>query len=232
MKYHEFEHILSIPRVHRYLEACNNNRQAARTLYRLNMRLSHELFSVISMFEISLRNAIDYEMQSWFGAAWLVDAIQVGGRLRINSSTATTWGIVNHAYYKLPPRLRTPAKLLPELDFGVWHFMFSTPQHAAFGHKGLNIFVNGPVGISLTNTHVFNKLTKINELRNRLAHHESVSLKYITQGSNRITIKDTHYARNIYSEIMEMFSWMGIDSAALLYGLDHVITTCDKIDAL
>lgn len=232
MKYNEFEHILSIPRVHRYLEACANNKVTAMTLYRLNMRLSHELFSVISMFEVSLRNALDYEMKNKYGATWLVDAIQSGGRLRRSRSTRTTWGIVNHAYYKLPSRLRTPAKLLPELDFGVWHFMFSTPQYAAFGHNGLNIFNGIPIGTTITNEDVFDKLTRINELRNRLAHHESVSLRYIATGSNKITIKDTHYARDIYFEIMEMFSWMGIDGTALLYGLDHVIPTCDKIDAL
>lgn len=31
---------------------------------------------------------------------------------------------------------------------------------------------------------------------------------------------------------MTLFSWMGIDSNSMLYGLDHVLRVCDKIDGL
>ena len=59
MKYTEFEKTISQPRMSRYLLACNGNTKKAMTLYRLNLRLSQELFTIICCFEIALRNAID-----------------------------------------------------------------------------------------------------------------------------------------------------------------------------
>ena len=40
---------------------------------------------------------------------------------------------------------------------------------------------------------------------------------------------DTSYCLTIYAHIMMLFQWMGIDSGALLYGLDHVGQSSNKI---
>ncbi|MBI2417787.1 MAG: Abi family protein [Ignavibacteriales bacterium] len=60
----------------RYLAACNNNSKKAMTLYRLNLRLSQELFTIISCFEIALRNEIDRLYSVRYGADWLRDSIE------------------------------------------------------------------------------------------------------------------------------------------------------------
>ena len=59
MKYAKFESILSAARMNRYLVASNGNTRKAMTLYRLNLKLSQEFFTVISCFEIALRNKIE-----------------------------------------------------------------------------------------------------------------------------------------------------------------------------
>lgn len=43
----------------RYLDATNGDTSQAMTLYRDNLHLSQEVFTVVSCFEIALRNAID-----------------------------------------------------------------------------------------------------------------------------------------------------------------------------
>ena len=43
---------------------------------------------------------------------------------------------------------------------------------------------------------------------------------------------DTSYIVNEYQKIQTLFSWMGIDSRSMLYGLDHVQNVCSKINAL
>ena len=35
-----------------------------------------------------------------------------------------------------------------------------------------------------------------------------------------------------YNRIMELFRWMGIDGASLLYGLGYVDNACNQIDTL
>ena len=63
----------------RYVIACSNNTKKAMTLYRLNLKLSQELFTIISCFEIALRNAIDYHYSAIHGNHWLRDSINNGG---------------------------------------------------------------------------------------------------------------------------------------------------------
>ena len=115
MKYTEFESIISPERMRKYNVACGGNKAKAMTLYRHNLRLSQEMFVVVSCFEVALRN--------------------------------------------------------------------------------------------------------------RIAHHEPICFGKPVCG-------DTSYVQNRYNRIMELFRWMDIDGASLLYGLGHVDNACNQIDAL
>ena len=79
MKYRDFEHFMSQKRLNRYLLACNGNRRKAMTLYRYNLRLAQELLTIVSCFEVSLRNAIDDILVPQFGDEWLKDSVSPGG---------------------------------------------------------------------------------------------------------------------------------------------------------
>jgi len=227
MKYSDFEYALSRPRTRRYLDACGGNKRKAMTLYRLNIQLSHELFSMVSVLEIALRNAYDYEMRKNFGNNWLIDALQSSGRLRINASTHRTYEIIQHALLSLDSTKRTQDNLIPNLEFGVWHYMFARPQNAAFGHKGINIFyILKASKPTLTIQDIFNFLTDVNNLRNRLAHHEPVCFL------SNCSIKDTSYARDTYALLINLISGMGLNAQKMLYGIDHVIKLCNRIDSL
>ena len=59
MKFSEFEAIMSTQRINRYVQACKGNTRKAMILYRLNLKLSQEIFTIISCFEVALRNAIN-----------------------------------------------------------------------------------------------------------------------------------------------------------------------------
>ncbi|HOY11794.1 MAG TPA: hypothetical protein PLY70_01585, partial [Saprospiraceae bacterium] len=59
MKYTDFEYVMTAPRMGRYLDASNGNSKKSMTLYRKNLELTQELFTVVSCFEVALRNAID-----------------------------------------------------------------------------------------------------------------------------------------------------------------------------
>jgi hypothetical protein len=80
VRYIDFESIISVPRMLRYKTACGNDSKKAMTLYRLNLRLSQELFTIISCFEISLRNAIDKHYTVIHGPDWLRDSSQPAGQ--------------------------------------------------------------------------------------------------------------------------------------------------------
>ena len=220
---------MSSKRMKRYLHACDGNKRKALTLYRLNLRLSQEMFIVISCYEVALRNAIDSIMSDAYGQDWLRDAILPGG-IFDNPRFCGTTRIMQKVYNELVNNGKySCSKMLSAMEFGVWKYMFSTPQYRATGRRLLNVFPNKPkssVVMQYNNQYFFNELDAVNRLRNRIAHHEPICFQ-----QDRETISTSHL-QSCYSRILLLFTWMGIDSNAILYGLDHVQKISRKIDGL
>lgn len=229
MKFIEFQNILSQDRLNRYIEACRQDTRKAMSLYRLNLQLSQEVFTLLSCFEVALRNAIDRELSSRFGANWLRDSISPGGIFDIPGCKDSAQ-IINKAYNRLNRRCEyTHSKLLAEMEFGVWKYMFANPQYRATGRILLRIFPNKPrssAEFQYNNAYIFNELDGMNILRNRIAHHEPICF------ARRQPQIGTAYILNAYQNLHRLFMWMGIDSHSLLYGLDHVQQVCKRINSI
>ena len=84
MRYQDFEKVMSANRMARYLTACGNNSKTCMTLYRKNLSLSQELFTVVSCFEVALRNKIDSVYLVQYGVDWLRNAANAGGPMDDN----------------------------------------------------------------------------------------------------------------------------------------------------
>lgn len=229
MKFTDFQAVLSSDRLQRYLTACGNDTRKTMTLYRLNLNLSQEVFTLLSCFEVALRNSIDNILVRKFGQDWLRDSVMAGGIFDIPSchDSAT---IIRKAYNRLQRNNSySHTKLLAEMEFGVWKYMFAKPQYRAVGRSLLAIFPNKPRSTAqcqYSNTFIFNELNSINILRNRIAHHEPICFAL------RQPIVETSYILHEYQKLHTLFMWMGIDSHSLLYGLDHVQQVCGKINRL
>ena len=88
-----------------------------------------------------------------------------------------------------------------------------------------NIFPTKPRSTArnrIDNSRIFLELDYINNVRNRIAHHEPICF------GNPVGI-DTNYALTNYARMMTLFQWMAIDANRLMYGLDHVGEECGKI---
>ena len=64
----------------------------------------------------------------------------------------------------------------------------------------------------------------MNRIRNRIAHHEPVCFRH---DLDQIS---TAHLLSVYDKVTTLFSWMGIDSKSLLYGMDHVKAVCQEIE--
>lgn len=227
MRYSEFEDIVSEPRMRRYLTACNGNTRKALTLYRYNLILSRELFTIISCFEVALRNKIDQHYLDLHGDDWLRDAVGTDG-IYMKRSCRNAAKIIQDALRKLEQNYSHP-KLIAELGFGFWRYQFANPQFNAAGSTLLRIFPSKPRSTpirQINNQAIFSKLAQINKLRNRIAHHEPVCF------SARLSVISTQNASDMYLLLLELFSWMEIDERNILYGVDHVSKTTQRIDNL
>lgn len=85
MKFADSQNVLSSERLNRYVAACGNDTRKAMSLYRLNLHLSQEVFTLLSCFEVALRNAIDRQLTSRFGKDWLRDSVSIRGIFDIPS---------------------------------------------------------------------------------------------------------------------------------------------------
>lgn len=226
MRYSEFSNIMTSVRMKRYLDACGGNKGKAMTLYRKNLQLTQELFTVIGCFEVALRNSIDTTVTSSLGSNWLRDAAAPNGAFDSKKCKLTKKNIIEsvgklHNY--------NHHKLVAELGFGFWRFMFAQNQYNATGRVLLKVFPAKPTStpsIQYNNTHIFNQLAQLNNIRNRMAHHEPICF---LPGQ---PVRDTRYAREHYNLMRQLFNWMQIDEVSLLYGLDHINALCNEIDSL
>lgn len=226
MKYSDFERIISPERMRRYLIACHYDTKKAMTLYRYNLKLSQEMFTVISCFEVVLRNKIDQEMKAHFGSDWLRDSILENGIFYSDKNVSKTKDIIAKAYDEMSENGKyTHSKLITEMGFGVWKFMYNNVQYAKTKKCLLKIFPNKPKStpeIHYNNLYVFNELDRINYIRNRIAHHEPICF-------GKPLHIDIQYVKNCYHIIIQLFDWMDIDYKKLLYGIDHLNNAFGKI---
>ena len=201
MRFEEFEKVISGPRMSRYVNAVQGDTRKAMTLYRLNLRLSQQLFTIVSCFEIALRNGIDRHYTGRNGAHWLRNSAMPGGMYSVRNCGKTPQ-IIQDALRRLVSY--SHSKLVAEMEFGFWRYAFAQYNHG----------------------YIYKELEKVNVLRNRLAHHEPVCFAI---GQAAI---DTNYARQFYTQILNLFKWMGIDEGSLLYGVDQLNGTLAVIDSL
>lgn len=230
MIFSEFERVISPKRMERYLIAMNGDTRKAMTLYRCNLHLSQEMFTIVSCFEIALRNAIDRRLVPMLGNDWLRDSVLPGGIFSSDIRLDETKRIISKSYTRLKRNGKySHPKLIAEMEFGVWKYMYSPLQFRLTGQCLLKVFPNKPKSSSLVqynNSYIYNELDKVNSLRNRIAHHEPICFRH------KSPIVDTSYILNEYQKIQTLFSWMEIDARSMLYGLDHVHQVCARINNL
>ncbi len=222
MLYSDFEELISSPRMAKYLIVCGNNTRKAMTLYRANIRLSTEVFSILCLFEVALRNRIDRHYRPKLGNNWLFDATQSGTGFLQSVGCEKSLESVEKVITNLGVAY-SPDKAVAELTFGFWTYQFASKEFAAAGSSLLNILPGRPFGTN--HTKVFKKLTSINRIRNRIAHHEPICFAVPHAIS-------TQYAEQKHNQIIEVLHWLGINPTAFLFGVDGFLREKRYIDGL
>src|SRR5882724_11280298 len=218
MSNYQLHTAISQPRYSRYFLACADNKRKAMMLYRANLKLSRELYGVIGMFEIILRNSIDRHLTTKKGNRWLEEAAEPGGYLD-SSGCEHSFHSIQEAIQSLGI-LYTHDRLIAELTFGFWRYQFARKEFAASGSTLLEIFPNRPFGTRQKD--VFHHLIKINEVRNRIAHYEPICFDGNVISTERILRR--------YNLILALFGWLGCNRNKILYGIDGVLKAINLIN--
>ncbi len=163
MKYADFEVLMSAPRMKRYEKACKGDTRKALTLYRHNLTLSQEMFTVLSCFEVVMRNKIDRHFVELIGDNWLKKGASKNGFFD-NKACYLTMKNINQAIRSLG-KASSHNRLVAELGFGFWRYMFAAHQFRATGKTLLQILPCKPTSskrIQYNNIYIFNELASLN----------------------------------------------------------------------
>ncbi|MGB8192231.1 MAG: hypothetical protein WCF67_09945 [Chitinophagaceae bacterium] len=153
------------------------------------------------------------------GSTWLEDAVQPGGYLDITPGCEDSFHYVHEAIHKLGKEY-THDRLIAKLTLGFWANQFAAKQFAAAGSSLLQIFPQRSPGTKQKT--IYENLIRINDIRNRIAHHEPICF----DAGNISVIR----ALNRYNLMLELLNWLGCNPIRMLYGIDGVSKACDRIN--
>lgn len=207
MQYSDYEKLLSVARMSKYIKACRGDKAKAIRLYHYNIKLSGRMFAVINMFEIILRNSIDKHYQSYFSDPdWMIHQIGTGKMF-----SESELEISQKSKELIKDKKYSPDRMVSSFMMGFWTYMFTKRHYKQGGKTLLQIFPNKPKGT--TQKIVYSELSEIRELRNRIAHHEPIC--FDTEGNAGIDFAAHHYAL-----IIKYLSAMGLDEKSVLHWIE------------
>lgn len=182
----EIHFFISYPRFNEYLHQKNHNVKDAYQLYLTNIELSEALYPVLSVLEISLRNAIHRQLSSYFN-----DSYWFKNKLPVEFQKAVKKAEQNIRFQQ---KIITPDRIVSELSFGFWNRLFNRHYAKLLWKPLRTIFIHLPKKQRRRDT-IDDSLYRIRTLRNRVYHYEPI-------------FRNLHYLELVYKEIYSFLSWL------------------------
>lgn len=176
----------------RYFSLYPNDETRAILHYQCNLRLSEALYTSLSVFELTLRNAICRELEAEAGSKeWYV--------LLDNPEMEALARDVANARGKISARgeKTIPSKITAELTLGFWISLLNKNYERVLWKivRRAFRFLRKP---QKTRKNVSNRINAVRKLRNRVYHNEPICW-------------DINRIEELHNEILEVIGWMNKD---------------------
>lgn len=241
---------ISNDRLKPYLDSVANSGDDARVLYVLDRELGASLFQDISFIEVALRNAMNRYLTSEYGDDWYCQ-IGIGFDGRVLGNIADAWNSLPSKFTKETPvrNQKLGGRLVAASMFRTWTNMldkggssglpapFDKSDHdKIWDRKALLAVFPGALTVAkakdenyehqgLTREWVYKKVLTVRQIRNRIAHHESVAPKGIpiTGTEDRID------RRECFEACLDLAGMLDRDLQTFIRGL-NTPTVLKKVD--
>lgn len=160
---------LSPERLGPYLRASNGDSTQAIRLYEWNLQVSAAFFESLSIVEVSLRNALSAQLAAHHGSLvghWYDDPLTVFSQEASDDIAKARWRVRNLG------RPETPGRVIAELNFSFWRYLLARRYEATLWTAHLRHAF--PHLQPQSRQIALDSITSLNELRNRVAHHEPI----------------------------------------------------------
>lgn len=221
MEYSKLEYYTSKPRLDRFLTACNNSKSKAQKLYRINVRVSQSFYPVLNLFEVFIRNTMNYRVSGYLSDPnWIIN--QKNGFMNDKSLKRSGYYLRNNVkkaerIIKRKGGTVTPGRVIAEQSFGFWTSLFDKHHYKLIGGVVIKAFTNKPARVN--RSVLSKKLNEIRKFRNRIYHNEPICSK----GSTINFEKAIQVKNNIY----KLLKWIEQD---LKQYVEYFDTITNKIN--
>jgi len=216
---------LSQTRFNVYLREANQDPDLAFRLYRWNMLLAETFLMPCHLLEVGLRNGLSKKMWTRFGAEWpliakpsaewALDPVHTGKMRQFPADAQVKVAEQRDEIkaYREARHIASPVTsdcVIAQMSFGFWTNMFSARYRGLLwnGSAIRSVFPNCPPNTN--SDEIYQKLGRVREIRNRVAHHEVIFTK---QPQIR------------YRDLIELCSWLNPD-------LGHFVETTSHFDTV
>lgn len=186
------EQSLSRDRLGKYLASTGNDLDLAIGLYERNTRLAAAFYAPLQTLEICLRNHLNDQMTSIYGADWMTNGHPPLNGWAQKEILDAEKGLGSA---KAPV---TGGAIVAELHLGFWISLLA-PQYDATLWRSACHRAFRYNGKGLARKMVHSRLNAIRRFRNRVAHHEPIFHANLEQA---------------HEEIVEACSWICVQTAA------------------
>lgn len=189
----------------------NGDASKAEELYKDNILLSEALYPVLSVFEVTLRNAIHIELEKYHGQE---DWYEVW---RFYPDLRGPLELVENAMAQIQDRQENinPGKLIAEMTLGFWISLFNARYERILWKPLRLCFKQMPKNQRQRHV-VSSNLNKIRVLRNRVYHYEPICWNLDALENN-------------YQRIITTLGWIDKDLLKWIYDIDGFPNVLDDI---
>jgi len=170
------ERSLSLERLTVYSHLANGNRRLALALYEWNTALSESLHGPLQALEVTLRNAIDSQLQPALARADWYECFV----MRESETEALNEG---KERIQSEGKHLTPGRIVAALHLGFWVALIGSFYAQALWDQHLHKCFSPPVKRSK----LYSDLNSIRSLRNRIAHYEPILTRNLPKDFQKIT---------------------------------------------
>ncbi len=171
--------LLSPGRFAKYVQATGGDQAKAAELYVWNSRISGALYESCGQFEVILRNALDEQLAEYHrrrrrgDGLWYADARMPWANPKRTLETIKTARDRATSDGRDP---EIPGKVVAELSMGFWRLLLASSSQMSLWAPAL--YRAFPHMRPTAQRHpVYERVNRLNDLRNRIAHHEPIHRK-------------------------------------------------------
>lgn len=192
----QLKEVLSGERIGRYVNASGHDVELALKLYVWNLQLGESFFPPLQAVEVALRNRVSAALQRVYGSKWwknpkFLDTVGKRGRDSVEIAIGRLRKDKKHV---------TTGRIVADLSFGFWLNTLSGQFNRDVWSKQLRqAFPHMPP--NMDRKVIYREVRQINDIRNRIFHHEPIFSDYISH----------HYAR-----CLTVLGWLSPEKKAWL----------------